>query len=85
MFIFNFFEFIVFDLSIKNNSRLYSYGFKKITDNFCYLFGEIRRYSIGVEHFDKDELTEVLRITMNKVMAEKYSEFKMLDAPDMLQ
>ena len=41
--------------------------------------------SIGVEQFDKDELTEVLRITLNKVMAEKYSEFKMLDAPDMLQ
>ena len=41
--------------------------------------------SIGVEHFHKDQLTEILRITMNKVMAEKYSEFKMLDAPDMFQ
>jgi hypothetical protein len=41
--------------------------------------------SIGVEHFDKDQLTEILRITMNKVMAEKYSEFKMLDAPEMFQ
>jgi len=41
--------------------------------------------SIGVEQYEKEELLYNLRIVMNQVMAEKYIEFKMLNAPEMLQ
>jgi hypothetical protein len=53
------------------------------TSSFSYC--QASTLSIGVEQYEKEELLYNLRIVMNQVMAEKYIEFKMLNAPEMLQ